>query len=95
MAKRSDKTTHGYMLANGDEATKEQIKQAYKDGRAVLRHHYGDGGTSTGLMLDGEHYDTRGQNVSMWNDTWTRTPKNLKECLEAAESSIHTYPGYF
>jgi hypothetical protein len=43
-----------------DAATPDEIRIAFQGGRAVLVHNRADGGTQTGLMLDGEHQDTRG-----------------------------------
>lgn len=73
-----------YVLQNGDEVTAEQIKMAFAEGKAVLVHSNRENHTSTGLMLDGKHIDTRGQCYSMWDEVWTRTPETVEDALEAA-----------
>lgn len=82
MTKRFAKATDDHMLANSENVTVEQITQAYNAGMAVLRHHYSDGLVATELMLDGEHYDTRGQ--GLWDEAWATHPGSLKDCLDAA-----------
>lgn len=74
-----------YTLFDGSPATLEQIKEAFEAGDAVLVHYYRpDGWTGTGLRLDGEYFDTRGECFSMWEEQWTSKPKTLAEALEAA-----------
>ena len=48
-----------YLLNDGTEVTAQQIKDAFNNGNAVLIHGRGNGKTTTGLMLDGNHFDTR------------------------------------
>ena len=74
-----------YLLKDGTEVTTKQISEAFKLGKAVLCHVYGDGKTLTSLMLDGEHYDTRGQCFSMWDEAWTTEPRHIFQCYLAAE----------
>ena len=73
-----------YILNDGMTVTEEQIKPAFDHGNAVIRHGHGDNCTSTGLLLDGKHFDTRNECHSMWEEMWTRTPSTLKEALDAA-----------
>lgn len=73
-----------YILINGDEVTLENIKTAFENKTAVLVHQHHDCGTSTGLMIDGNHFDTRGQNQSVWQDQWTSNPSDLHACIQAA-----------
>lgn len=76
---------YSYTLNDGAPVTLEQIKEACEAGDAVLVHyHRPDGWTGTGLMLDGKHFDTRGECFSMWEEQWTRNPTTLTEALEAA-----------
>lgn len=73
-----------YLLIDGSEVTQEQIKLAFESGNAVLVHGRADGKTTTGLKLDGEHFDTRGECYSAWEETWTREPKTIQDCYRAA-----------
>jgi hypothetical protein len=73
-----------YYLQNGDEVTADQIKAAFSEGKAVLVHGHLNGIISTSLMLDGEHFDARGECHSVWEEAWTRTPKNVQQALQAA-----------
>lgn len=73
-----------YYLQDGTEVTADQIKAAFSAGQAVLVHGRRDNGTSTALMLDGQHRDTRGQCHSMWDEVWTRTPQTAHLALAAA-----------
>lgn len=73
-----------YILTNGTEVTAAQVKAAFEAGQAVIVHGRGNGGSTTGLALDGQHLDTRGQCHSMWEETWTRSPANAHEALQAA-----------
>jgi len=73
-----------YYLIDGTEVNAEQIKAAFAEGKAVLVHGHRDDRTSTGLMLDGEHFDTRGECHSVWEEAWTRTPENVQQALRAA-----------
>ncbi len=73
-----------YYLQDGAEVTAEQIKAAFADGRAVLVHNNRENHSSTGLMLDGKHMDTRGQCYSVWDEVWTRTPETIQQALNAA-----------
>ena len=76
--------THHY-LKDGTEVTEAQVKQAFTNGLAVLVHHHIDGCINTGLMLDGKHFDTRGECYSVWAESWTTPPKTEQEALEAAK----------
>lgn len=73
-----------YVLNDGVKVTAQQIKEAYEAGKAVLVHARRDGGSSTGLMLNGEHFDTRGRCYSVWDEAWTREPPTLRAALDAA-----------
>lgn len=73
-----------YVLRDGTEVTREQIANAYAEGKARLCHGRRDGGTSTGLMLDGIDYDTRGECFSVWDEVWTTRPQTIREALAAA-----------
>lgn len=76
------------ILHDGTQTTAEQVKTAFLDGLAVLVHGRADGGTATGLMLDGRHIDTRGECYSMWEEVWTTTPSSIKDCLKAGSISF-------
>lgn len=73
-----------YYLHNGDEVTAEQIKEAVAKDKAVLVHANRESGICTGLMLDGEHIDTRGECYSVWDEVWSRAPDSIKDALNAA-----------
>ena len=73
-----------YLLNDGTKVTAQQIKDAFNNGNAVLIHGRGNGKTTTGLMLDGNHFDTRGQCYSMWGEVWTRPPQKIQDALSAA-----------
>lgn len=73
-----------YLLNDGTEVTAEQITAATKEGGAVLVYSRGEGHTATGLMLDGKHWDNRGENYSAWDDSWTATPENTRAALKEA-----------
>ena len=80
----SGQETTMYLLNDGTEVTADQIKAAFAAGKAVLVHGRAEMHSTTGLMLDGEHYDTRGQCHSMWDEAWTREPETVQQCLQAA-----------
>lgn len=73
-----------YLLNDGTEVSATQIKAAFAEGKAVLIHGRADHHSTTGLMLDGNHFDTRGQCYSMWDEAWTRKPDDVQQCLQAA-----------
>lgn len=78
-----------YFTHAGNKVTKDEIQTAYNAGlaRLVHSHRYAQSlsnSISTGLALDGIDCDTRGKCYSVWDEVWTMTPKNLKECLDAA-----------
>jgi len=73
-----------YLLNDGTEVTADQIKAAFSEGKAVLIHGRADHHSTTALMLDGKHFDTRGQRYSMWDEAWTREPETVQQCLQAA-----------
>ncbi len=77
-----------YLLNDGTETTPEAIKAAFTAGNARLVHSHGDHHTKTGLLIDGVDRDTRGQCCSMWDEVWTRTPKDVHEALRAAACNI-------
>lgn len=77
-------TQSAYYLINGDAVTADQIRAAFDAGKARLIHGRGEGRTTTGLMLNGEDIDTRGQCYSMWDEAWTTTPETLQSALQAA-----------
>ena len=77
-------TQSAYYLINGDAVTADQIRAAFDAGKARLIHGRGEGRTTTGLMLNGEDIDTRGQCYSMWDEVWTTTPATLQSALQAA-----------
>lgn len=72
------------LLIDGTEVTKDQINAAFAEGRAVLVHGRAENHTATGLMLDGKHFDTRGQCFSMWEEQWTAKPETIQQCFVAA-----------
>ena len=74
-----------HYLKDGTEVTEAQVRQAFADGCAVLVHENIDGGINTGLMLNGKHFDTRGECNSVWEESWTRTPATAQEALQAAQ----------
>lgn len=74
-----------YILRDGTEVTRDQIKSAFDAGKAVLVHGRADNRNTTDLMLDGRHFDTRGECYSMWEEMWTRSPQNLSQALSAAK----------
>lgn len=73
-----------YVLRDGTYASKEEIKVAFEEGRAVLIHGWRFGCTTTDLMLDGRHFDTRGKCAAMYEEAWTAKPCILREALNAA-----------
>ena len=73
-----------YYLLNGEAVSAGQIKAAFEAGKAVLVHGRTEGGTSTGLALDGQHFDTRDECYSVWDEAWTRQPETLAQALRAA-----------
>ena len=77
-----------YFLRDGTEVTKEEIDNAFDAGQAVLCHGRGEGETTTSLMLDGQHYDTRGQCFSVWEEAWTRMPESINECWSAVGAKV-------
>ena len=78
-----------YVLNDGTEVSRDQIKAAFTSGQAVIVHGWrGDGQISAGLRIDGLQVDTRGECYSAWEETWTVTPKTLRQALDAARFSI-------
>lgn len=75
-----------YLLKDGTEVTKDQIKTAFAEGTARLVHCRADGGTSTGLLLNGEDVDTRDDCYSVWDEVWTTTPRCLWQALNVARA---------
>lgn len=73
-----------YILNDGTEVSADQIKSAFASGNAVIVHGRAENRTTTSLMLDGRHYDTRGECYSVWDEQWTRTPGNSHDALQAA-----------
>lgn len=73
-----------YYLQDGTVVSSEQIKAAFSTGRAVLAHNRADNGSRTSLMLNGRHFDTRGQCYSMREEVWTTVPKSLQQALQIA-----------
>lgn len=73
-----------YYLQDGTEVTADQIREAFAEGKAVLVYTNGENHTSLGLMLDGNHRDTRGQCFSVWDEVWTAEPKTAREAFNAA-----------
>ena len=74
-----------FLTINGEEVTREQIEAAFEAGDAVFVHGRADGHNTTGLALDGKHFDTRGECYSMWEETWTSQPTCLRDCLDVAK----------
>ena len=75
-----------YVLNDGTEVSRDQIKAAFNAGRAVIVHSWrGDGQISAGLRIDGLQVDTRGECYSAWEETWTVAPKTLRQALDAAK----------
>lgn len=77
-----------YILRDGTDTTLAEIQAAFARGEAVLCHSRGNHGTVTGLMLDGQHYDTRGQCVAMREEAWTTTPKSWRQAAAAASVDV-------
>jgi hypothetical protein len=75
-----------YVLNDGTVVSADQIKAAFADGKAVLVHGRGEMHSTTGLMLDGQHFDTRGECYSMWDEAWTRRPETISQALKAAHA---------
>lgn len=75
-----------YILHDGTEVTAEQIKKAFEEGKAVLRHTERDGQVTTLLALDGVRYDTRW--CEPHNGTWATVPENLQDALDAAAADV-------
>ena len=73
-----------YYTQDGNEVSLDQIRAAFAEGKAVLVHGNRDGRSSTALMLDGKHRDTRGECCSVWDEVWTETPKTIHAALYAA-----------
>ena len=73
-----------YILRDGTYISKEEVKVAFEEGRAVLIHGWRFGGIATDLMLDGCHFDTRGECAAMYEEAWTTKPRTLREALNAA-----------
>lgn len=70
------------------EVSKEQIKEAFENGKAVLVHGRRENGSSTCLRLDGQHFDNRGECYSMWEEMWTTKPKSYMQCLALARCDL-------
>ena len=69
-----------YVLNDGTEVSRGQIKAAFTSGQAVIVHGWrGDGQISTGLRIDGLQVDSRGECYSAWEETWTVAPKTLRQ----------------
>jgi len=73
-----------YKLKDGAEVSEAAIDAAFREGKAVIVHVRREGGSGAGLLLDGEHFDTRGKCCHALDETWTSTPKTLNEALDAA-----------
>lgn len=73
-----------FLLNDGTDVTADEIRAAFSSGKATLVHSNGENRTKTGLMLDGKHYDTRGQCYSVWEEVWTTEPESLQEAFFAA-----------
>jgi hypothetical protein len=69
-----------YLLRDGTAVTIDQIREAFNTGKAVLVHNHADGHSATGLMLDGEEFDTRDECYSVWDECWTTAPKSINQC---------------
>jgi hypothetical protein len=78
-----------YYLADGTECTAAEIRAAFEAGTAVLVLGHADHTSSVGVMLDGKHFDTRGQCYSMWEEQWTLTPKKAEEAMHYARVTMH------
>ena len=77
-----------YILRDGTTVTKQQIRNAFLVGDAVLVHSRGVGRTDTDLMLDGRHFDSRGECAAMYEEAWTAKPATLREALAAARCKV-------
>lgn len=76
-----------YYTITGDEITLDQIREAFAADKALLVHGYKiDGGISTGLSLDGEERDTRGECYSAWDEVWTERPRGIAQLVAAARA---------
>ena len=77
-----------YYLRDGTDVTKDEIEDAFNAGQAVLCYGRGEGLTTTSLMLDGQHYDTRGQCFNAWDEAWTQTTDDINECWSAVGAKV-------
>jgi hypothetical protein len=80
-----------YRLKDGTEVTEADIDAAFRIGKAVIIHVRREGGSKARLLLDGEHFDTRGKCHHAFDETWTSVPQTLKEALDAAYYNPNPY----
>ena len=77
-----------YILRDGTYISKEEVKGAFEEGRAVLIYGGRFGSTATDLMLDGRHFDTRGECAAVYEEAWTTKPRTLREALNAVRIPV-------
>ncbi|QFY41950.1 hypothetical protein F6R98_04340 [Candidatus Methylospira mobilis] len=73
-----------YRTKDGTEVTEHDINTAFLAGKAVIIHSNREGDFKRGLMLNGEHFDTRGKCYYALDETWTRVPQTFSEALNTA-----------
>lgn len=87
-----------YYTMAGDRVSPEEIRQAVRDGRAVIVWSHGNWYNSAGLRiyrtregaeLAETHFQTVGQCYSMWDETWTERPTE-QTALQAAAGALKT-----
>ena len=75
-----------YYTLDGEIVSRNAIAAAYKAGIARIVYTHGFNCTNSGLMLDSEDYDTRGECYQMLDESWTAKPSSLAQALAAAKS---------
>jgi len=80
-----------YKIKDGTVVTEEDILAAFLAGKAVIVHSNREGDSQQGLLLNGEHFDTRGKCDYALDETWTRSPQTLEEALAIALYNPNPY----
>ena len=73
-----------YYTIDGEIVSKQAIASAFSAGMARIVYGRGLDCTTTGLRLDGQDYDTRGECYQMRDESWTAKPISLAQALAAA-----------
>ena len=81
-----------YYTGEGDEVTQQEIEQAVKEHRAVLRWSHGWGYNAASLMIyptpdeaeDEAGRDTRGECYSMSDEVWSELADSMRDARRAA-----------